>query len=159
METKEILKTNLNKILDYMKVSPNVEIDEVEENNFRINISGDNLNFLIGFRGQSLEALQNILRLMVFKQTQTQPILTIDINGYKDKKTEKLQDMARNFIDKVRFFQKDTELPRMNSWERRQIHMLVSDYDDIISESTGEGENRRVVLKLKKNSKKEGDKK
>jgi predicted RNA-binding protein Jag len=47
----------------------------------------------------------------------------------------------------------------MNSWERRQIHMLVSDYDDIISESTGEGENRRVVLKLKKNSKKEGDKK
>jgi len=59
METKEILKTNLNKILDYMKVSPNVEIDEVEENNFRINISGDNLNFLIGFRGQSLEALQH----------------------------------------------------------------------------------------------------
>jgi len=44
----------------------------------------------------------------------------------------------------------------MNSWERRQIHILVSDYDDIISESTGEGENRRVVLKLKKIQKRRG---
>jgi len=41
-------------------------------------------------------------------------------------------------------------MPRMSPWERRQIHVLVSEYDDIESESTGEGENRRVVLKPKK---------
>jgi spoIIIJ-associated protein len=57
--------------------------------------------------------------------------------------------MARNYIDKVRFFQKEVELPRMNPWERREIHILVSEYDDILSESTGEGTNRRVVLKPK----------
>jgi spoIIIJ-associated protein len=94
---------------------------------------------------------------MVFRETQIQPIITIDINEYRNRKTEKLQDMAKTFIDKVRFFQKDTELPRMSPWERRQIHLLVSEYDDIESESTGEGENRRVVLKLKKVSKKEKD--
>jgi len=155
MKTKEILKTNLDKILEYIGVSPKAEVEEIEENNFKINIMGDDLNFLIGFRGQSLDALQNILKLIVFKQTQTQPIITIDVNGYRDRKIEKLQDMARNFIDKVRFFQEDTELPRMNPWERRQIHLMVSEYDDIVSESTGEGEDRRVVLKLKKKSKKE----
>lgn len=155
MKTKELVKTKLNTILDYIGVSPEVEVDEKEENNFTVTISGDNLNFLIGFRGQSLEGLQNILKLIVFRNTQVQPILTVDINEYKDRKTEKLQNMAKTFIDKVRFFQKDVELPRMNPWERRQIHVLVSEYDDIESESTGEGDDRRVILKLKKNSKKE----
>ena len=61
MKTKEILKTNLDKILEYIGVSPKAEVEEIEENNFKINIMGDDLNFLIGFRGQSLDALQNIL--------------------------------------------------------------------------------------------------
>jgi len=150
MKTEEILKTNLDKILDYIGINPEVNVEEKEENNYTINITGEDLNFLIGFRGQSLDALQNILKLMVFKRTQIQPILTLDINEYRNKKSEKLQDIARSFIDKVRFFQKDVELPRMSPWERRQIHMLVSEYDDVTSESTGEGEDRRVVLKPKK---------
>lgn len=150
MKTEEILKTNLDKILDYIGINPEVSVEEKEENNYSINITGEDLNFLIGFRGQSLDALQNILKLMVFKKTQIQPILTLDINEYRNKKSEKLQDIARSFIDKVRFFQKDVELPRMSPWERRQIHILVSEYDDVVSESTGEGEDRRVVLKPKK---------
>ncbi len=150
MKTEEILKTNLDKILDYIGINPEVNVEEKEENNYTINITGEDLNFLIGFRGQSLDALQNILKLMVFKKTQIQPILTLDINEYRNKKSEKLQDIARSFIDKVRFFQKDVELPRMSPWERRQIHLLVSEYDDVVSESTGEGEDRRIVLKPKK---------
>jgi spoIIIJ-associated protein len=157
MKTKELIKTNLNTIFDFIGIKPELKVEEKEENNFDIEISGDDLNFLIGFRGQSLEGLQNIIKMMVFRETQIQPIITIDINEYRNRKTEKLQDMAKTFIDKVRFFQKDTELPRMSPWERRQIHLLVSEYDDIESESTGEGENRRVVLKLKKVSKKEKD--
>jgi len=63
--------------------------------------------------------------------------------------------MARSYIDKVRFFQKEVEMPRMNPWERRQIHIMVAEYDDIISESTGEGDDRRVVLKPKEQNSKE----
>jgi len=155
MKIDEILKTNLEKIFKFIGINPEFEIEEKEENTYSVNISGDDLNFLIGFRGQSLEGLQNILKLIVFRKTQVQPILSVDINGYRDRKSEKLQDMARGFIDKVRFFQKEVELPRMNPWERREIHVLVSEYDDIYSESTGEGENRRVVLKPKKQSSKE----
>lgn len=154
MKIDEILEKSLKKILDYIGIDPEVEIEEKEENNYAVTISGDNLNFLIGFRGQSLDGLQNILKLIIFRQTQVQPILSVDINEYRDRKTEKLQDMAKNFIDKVRFFQKEVELPRMSPWERRQIHLLVSEYDDITSESTGEGEDRRVVLKLKEQSSK-----
>lgn len=149
MDTKELIKKKLNKIFQHIGIKPELSVEEIEENNFNIAVSGDDLNFLIGFRGQSLDGLQNILRLMIYKETQTQPLITLDINDYKNRKTEKIQDMAKTFIDKVRFFQKEVEMPRMSPWERRQIHVLVSEYDDIESESTGEGENRRVVLKPK----------
>lgn len=149
MDIQNILKTNLAKIYEFIGIDPDTEIEKKDEDNYYITISGDDLNFLIGFRGQSLDGLQNILRLMVYRQAQTQIILTIDINDYKDRKSEKLQDMARSYIDKVRFFQKEVELPRMNPWERREIHVLVSEYDDIYSESTGEGNDRRIVLKPK----------
>jgi spoIIIJ-associated protein len=155
MEIKEIIKTNLDGILSYLKIKPEIEINEEEDGGYSVSICGDDLNFLIGFRGQSLEALQNILRLMVFRQTQQQLTIIIDINDYRDRKAEKIQDMARSYIDKVRFFQKEVEMPRMNSWERRQIHVMVSEYDDITSESTGEGDDRRVVLKLKEQNSKE----
>ena len=114
MKIEEILKANLEKIFKFMGIKPDFNIEEIEENNFSVSISGDDLNFLIGFRGQSLDALQNILKLIIFKKTQIQPILTVDINNYRSRKSEKLQDMARSFIDKVRFFQKDVELPRMS---------------------------------------------
>ena len=150
MDTKELIKKKMNKIFQYIGIKPELSVDEIEENNFNVTVSGDDLNFLIGFRGQSLDGLQNILRLMIYRETQIQPLITLDINDYKNRKTEKIQEMAKTFIDKVRFFQKDVEMPRMSPWERRQIHVLVSEYDDIESESTGEGENRRVVLKPKK---------
>lgn len=150
MDTKELIEKKMNKIFQYIGIKPELSVEEIEENNFNVNISGNDLNFLIGFRGQSLDGLQGILKLMIYKETQIQPLITLDINEYKNRKTEKIQDMAKTFIDKVRFFQKDVEMPRMNPWERRQIHVLVSEYDDIESESTGEGDDRRVVLKLKK---------
>jgi len=150
MDTKELIKKKMNKIFQYIGIKPELSVEEIEENNFNVTVSGDDLNFLIGFRGQSLDGLQSILRLMIYRETQIQPLITLDINDYKSRKTEKIQDMAKTFIDKVRFFQKDVEMPRMSPWERRQIHVLVSEYDDIESESTGEGEDRRVVLKPKK---------
>lgn len=150
MDIKELIKKKLNKIFQHIGIKPELSVEEIEENNFNVTVSGDDLNFLIGFRGQSLDGLQNILRLMIYRETQTQPLITLDINDYKSRKTEKIQDMAKTFIDKVRFFQKEVEMPRMSPWERRQIHVLVSEYNDIESESTGEGENRRVVLKPKK---------
>jgi len=150
MDIKEVIETNLKKIFSLIGIEPDYTIESNEENVYDVKISGDNLNFLIGFRGQSLEALQTLLKLIVFRRTEQQIILSIDINDYKNQKSERLQEMARGFIDKVRFFEKEIELPAMNPWERREIHMFIAEYEDVLSESTGEGENRRVVLKPKK---------
>lgn len=157
MDIKEVIESNLKKIFSLIGIKPEYSIEVDEEDVYNVKISGDNLNFLIGFRGQSLEALQILLKLIVFRKTEQQIVLSIDINNYKDQKSEKLQEMARGFIDKVRFFEKEIELSPMNPWERRQIHMFVAEYEDVISESTGEGENRRVVLKPNKAGSKKKD--
>ena len=150
MKPQEVIQNTLDNIFGFMKIDPVYEINEKDDKVYEVVIKGNNLNFLIGHRGQSLDALQSILHLTVLKQAGEQVTIVIDINGYRDQRTEKIQNMARSYIDRVRFFQKDVELPPMDPWERRQIHMFVSEYDDIVSESVGEGRDRRVTLKPKR---------
>ena len=80
MEKKHAEET-LNKILSYMNVSTSLKTEEVDDGSLEITISGDDLNFLIGYRGESLEALQTLLNLMLFKETGNWSFVSIDINN------------------------------------------------------------------------------
>jgi spoIIIJ-associated protein len=150
MKNEELLNTTIQEILDFIGVKPNVTITPQEENIYTVDIQGNNLNFLIGYKGESLNALQSLLNLIAFKKSGKPSMITVDINNYKGNKTEKIIEITKSFIDKVRFFEKEVILPPMNPWERRHVHILVAEYPDIESESTGEGSARRVVLKPKK---------
>lgn len=157
MEKKEIVKDSLDKILEFVGVAPDIEIFE-DESVINVLIGGNDLNFLIGYRGQSLDALQSFLGLILYRKTDEWTSVIVDINDYKDRRLEKIRDITRRFIDKVRFFQNNVVMPPMNPWERRQVHTLIGEYDDIESESEGEGRNRRVVLKPADAGKSVGDK-
>lgn len=146
--SEQIIKTKLNEIFGHIGISPAVSISQ-EEETFKISITGEDLNFFIGYRGESLNALQTLLSNMVFNETGEWTRLIVDINGYRESRLDKIEEMTRNFIDRVRFHKAPVELPTMNSFERRQVHVFIQDYPDIVSESTGEGTSRRVVLKLK----------
>lgn len=150
MKNKESIKKIIDEIMNFLGINPEIEIEETEENVYNVKVSGEDLNFLIGYRGQSLEALQSLLSLIFFRKTNAPCSIMVDINNYKDKKVERIKELTKGFIDKARFFQKEITLPVMNPWERRQVHTLVAEYDDIESESTGEEPYRRVVLKIKK---------
>ncbi len=150
MKDEELINNLTGEILKYIGAVANVQIIPQEENIFAIDIQGNNLSYLIGYQGESLNAMQSILSLMVLKKLGKPAIISLDINNYKGKKIEKIIEMTKNFIDKVRFFEKEVPMPPMSPWERRQVHTFVAEYTDIISESTGEGPSRRVVLKPKK---------
>lgn len=149
MNKVDIVTETLNNILGFIGISPEVNITEDTDKNIQAVIEGDNLNFLIGYRGESLDAVQHILSLILFRKTGESTHVSVDINGYRTQKTEKIEDITKNFIDRVRFMQKDVEMPPMNPGERRLVHTFVGKYADITSESVGEGPARRVVLKLK----------
>ena len=145
---EKLIEEILTGIFTHLNINPEIKIEE-NENVYNVTIEGDDLNYLIGYHGYSLDALQNIVGLALFRKTEKPTTVVIDINGYREKKAEKLAELTRTYIDKVRFFEKEIQMPFMNPWERRQVHMFVSEYTDVESESTGEGRDRRVVLKPK----------
>jgi len=145
-KAEEILK----EIFGYFDIDPKLTITPLAEDTLDINIEGDDLNFLIGRYGKALEALQTILSLMLFKQLNKWTKISLDINGYRTARIERLHDLVKKHVDRARFFASEVEMPPMSPWERREVHLFISDYDDIESESTGDGRDRRVVLKPKK---------
>jgi spoIIIJ-associated protein len=146
---KNILENLVNKILTHLRGGTDYLIEETEEGVI-LSISGNDLNHLIGYRGDSLNALQHFLNTAYYNNAGEYVRITVDVNGYRDQRRSKIENMTRGFIDRVRFFNQDVEMPAMNPSERRMVHTFISSYDDVISESTGMGRDRRVVLKPKK---------
>jgi spoIIIJ-associated protein len=149
MNKHEVIKKIIEEIMSYMNSRYSLEIADLDETSISADIEGADLSFLIGYRGESLDAMQQMVNLIAFKKLNGWGNVVIDINGYRKQRTEKIIGITKNFIDRVRFMQKDIEMPPMNAFERRQVHTFVAGYDDIISESAGEGINRKVVLKMK----------
>jgi len=127
-----------------------VEISEFDENlNFLIKTREAGL--LIGENGQNLIALAHLLKKMAdveFKKNNLEKIqFFIDVNGYQLKRIEELKNLARTHAQRVRYFKKEIMMDPMNAYERRIIHSVLTEYPDIITESTGEDPERCVVIK------------
>jgi len=145
---KDILEDLVRTTLTCLKVPYDCVIQDADEG-VLVSIAGNELNHLIGYRGDTLNALQHFLNSAYYNRAGEYVRVLVDVNGYRDQRKEKLEDMAKNFIDRVRFFNQEVEMPSMNPSERRLIHTFVSNYDDVVSESVGVGRDRRVVLKPK----------
>ncbi len=144
---EEYIKRQIEHILNALGVSTSFSISE-DTDQYTVAITGDELNFLIGHKGETLNALQHFLSLALFREFDGWVTVFIDINDYRAKRREKLEEIAKSHIDRVRFFQKPVELPPMNSYERKMVHEFVSGYEDIVTESVGEGVDRHIILKL-----------
>lgn len=146
---REVIENLVKELLDYLEVSCRCEIKEIEDGGVLINIQGENLNHLIGYRGETLKALKHFLNLAYYNKTNEYLQIIVDVNNYLVKRKEKLEDMARKYIDRVRFFGGELAFPPMSASERKIIHTFVLSYPDVESVSKGEGAQRHVVLKLK----------
>lgn len=133
-----------------MTIEGDVEIiDEID--GARFNIKTRNNNTLIGNNGQILNSFSHIVKKIAdikLKKDNIEPLqFSVDVNDYQLKKTEDLKNLAKMNAQRVRYFKKEVILPHMNSYERRIIHTALAEYPDIKTESTGEGEERRIVVK------------
>jgi len=146
----DILKKNLESIFSFLGIDPDFTIeDNAEENSLAVKIWNEDLSFLIGYRGNCLKALKYYLGLALNKglEEESWTRVTVDIDGYNERRREKIEEITRNYIDKVRFFGQEIHMPSMDSSERFIVHSYVGNYPDITSESEGEGLSRHVVLK------------
>lgn len=102
---------------------------------------------LIGQGGQTLFEVQRLLKMVLNKKLQKIFLFNLDINGYKKKKTEYLKNFAKEQADEVVFTKKEKILQPMSSYERRIIHAELSQRNDVVTESQGEGFERHIVIK------------
>ena len=113
-------------------------------------LGSGSLSLLIGRRGETLSAIQLLLNLVVNKQTDQRERIIVDIEGYRGRREDNLRSMAYRIAQQVRQSGRPIMLEAMPPAERRIIHMTLAESDDIATESTGEGDQRRVVVSLKR---------
>jgi len=128
------------------EVEPPLEQGTEASEVITINVTGDDLGILIGRRGQTLAALQHMVRLIVAHQIKARVPIVIDVEGYKQRRYSALQALAGRMAEQVKERQKQFALEPMPAYERRIIHLTLADDPDVITESTGMGEVRKVVI-------------
>jgi spoIIIJ-associated protein len=132
-----------------MQVDGQVEVIEEsdeDDGSVTLNITGNDLGILIGRRGDTLRDLQFLTRLIVSRKLQRWPNIVVDVEYYKARREKLLQDLARRMAERVRLNQQPIALEPMPAYERRIVHIALRDVPDVYTESTGEGQARKVVI-------------
>lgn len=135
-------------LLKNLKIVGQIEIIEDKENQvYNIQIQTNDSGFLIGYHGETLEAFQLILSLIVYKKLGSWARLIINVGDYREKREEQLKRLALNIAQKVKFTTEAQVIPSLSSGERRIIHLALVNDPDVVSESEGEGEERKLIIK------------
>lgn len=136
----------LERLLDLLDYDGDIDLD-VEAGRAVVSIDGgEDLEKLVGTRGQALEALQELTRLAVQQETGTRSRLMLDIAGWRAGRREELRELGRSTAETVLSSGEKVRLQPMTPFERKVVHDAVAAIDGVHSESEGEEPKRRVVV-------------
>ena len=160
MEQK--LSDILDNVLGLLLLEGSYEIQEIE-GGFHVSIETKDAGRLIGFKGESLQSLQLLVSQMANKGIKEgEPALSdppaggesngfkrviLDVEGWRKNKEEELVGRTKDWVEEVKESGKEMELEPMPSWQRRIVHMGVSEIEGVESESVGEGRDRHLVIR------------
>lgn len=149
-KNNQIVKSLTENLLKTIGFEGEVEIidSKDEDNKFICNIKTQkDANFIIGQNGDNLQALQHIVRLLVRKQTDENIKFILDVNSYKKDQEASVVELAKSLAKQVALEKKSVIMRPMSAYNRRLVHMVLADNDEVITESTGDDDERRVVIK------------
>jgi spoIIIJ-associated protein len=106
----------------------------------------DAMGLLIGRRGETLRSLQFMVNLLVSRKVQKWPQVVVDVGNYRQRRQESLEGLARRMAERVRQSGRPLTLEPMGAYERRIVHLALRSDPTVYTESSGEGENRKVVI-------------
>ncbi|WP_434578243.1 RNA-binding cell elongation regulator Jag/EloR [Thermoanaerobacterium thermosaccharolyticum] len=151
---KDVVKENIRKFLDgiikLIGIDVGYDIDE-KDNNILVNLRGNGVGLLIGYRGETLDSLQYLTSLVANKKNieGIHKRILLDAENYRAKREKILINLANKIAKKVKQENRSITLEPMNANERRIIHLALQDDPDIETFSEGEEPNRRVTISLK----------
>jgi spoIIIJ-associated protein len=152
MDIESVLKETLEDLLIRLE-SPfeNVIIDKEKQNDsdlYRINIETEDPSMLIGFHGETIHALQHLLKVLAWEKTKTEYNILVDVDNYRQRQEENVLTMTKRKVDMVRKTRKTQILPPMSPYFRRLVHLFLNtdEFKDITTESIGESDHRQVTI-------------
>jgi len=121
----------------------------VSDEIYNVTLISNNNSILIGKEGKTLNALQTLVRQIVRNKTNTSIKINLDVSNYKMKKMKNIERIVRQVAKEVKTSKVTVSLDPMNSYERRYVHTIISEYPELETESVGEGKERHITIKYK----------
>ena len=131
-----------------MSATPKITV--AEDGSYKVELMGEGLGALIGRRGETLDAIQQLTSYSVNRGQSKRVRIHVDAEGYRAKREESLERLARKVAGKVVKYRRNVTLEPMNAYERHVIHTALQDYPDVTTYSTGTEPNRRTIVAYSK---------
>ncbi len=151
-QVRELATELLEEMLKLMGIRAHVVSEwaeptpEQSEPPLLLDIRGENLGVLIGRHGETLASIQYLVRLMINQRTHRWHNIVVDVDQYKARRAERLAQMARRMAEQVVRTGRPVSLEPMPPADRRLIHLALRDHEQVYTESTGEGDRRKVQI-------------
>jgi len=149
---KEDIKKLIDEVIKTIGQNMNIVIDNeilVSDEIYNVTLISNNNSILIGKEGKTLNALQTLVRQIVRNKTNTSIKINLDVSNYKMKKMKNIERIVRQVAKEVKTSKVTVSLDPMNSYERRYVHTIISEYPELETESVGEGKERHITIKYK----------
>ena len=153
-ELEDIAFDLLSQMLRHLDIEAEIELSWLEDEEdgdrpLNLNVVGDDLGILIGRNGETLASIQYLIRLMVNQELHSWKNIVIDIDSYKQRRAEQLNQMAQRLAEQVVASGRPASLEPMPASERRLVHMALRNHQQVYTASTGEDQRRKVQILLK----------
>ena len=146
-EKSEQIRTFLSGLLEHMDAKAEVKVYEVEKNRYKVILEGEKLGALIGRRGETLDAIQQLTNYSINRGSEkNRARVQVDAENYREKREQSLERLAEKVAGKVTKYRRNVTLEPMNAYERHVIHTALQDTQYITTFSIGTEPNRRVVV-------------
>ena len=144
-EKAQAIRTFLSGLLEHMDCKAEIRVYQPEEGRYKVILEGAGMGALIGRRGETLDAIQQLTNYSV-NRNGARARIQLDAEGYREKREQSLQNLARKEAAKVVKYRRSRTLEPMNAYERHVIHTALQEFPGVNTYSTGVDPNRRVVI-------------
>lgn len=157
MKIEDLIQETLAEILKNMGIpfrGFKVSVDNKHASGspvYRIDINSDEAATLIGYHGETIYALQHVLKTLVWKRAEQSIFIVLDVDSYRKRQEESILNLAMRKVETVRKSLQPQTLPPMSPYFRRIVHLELAkpEFNDIATESVGENDKRAVTIKIK----------
>ena len=143
---EEKIEIFLKGLMEHMDSKAVPHCWKADGNTYKVDLVGDDLGYLIGRRGDTLDAIQHLANYTINREVEGHIRINVDAECYREKREDSLRRYARKKAQQVLKARRRTTLEPMNAYERHVIHAALQDMDNITTHSTGVEPNRRVVI-------------